>query len=54
MGRVFAEISVFLVSLVLIYYFYKFLEFRLKVMIRKDKEDFFIKHGIDFEGKDLK
>lgn len=54
MGRIFAEISLFIASLVLIYYMYKFLEFKLKVLIRKDKEDFFVKHGIDFEGKDLK
>lgn len=52
LGIFFGEITAFLVALVLIYHLFKWLQFKFRLMVRKDKEDFYYRHGLEDELKD--
>jgi len=51
MGRLFGELAAFIAILILIYYAYRWLEFKFKVMVRDDKENFYYRNGLQDEIK---
>lgn len=52
-GIFLGEVAAFILALVCLYHFFFWLEFKFKVMVRKDKEDFYARHGLDI-GEDTK